>query len=147
MNTVSCKWVFSMKYKVDGSIDRFKVRLVAPGFTQIYGIDYTDTFTLVAKLNTIRVFLSLTTNLNWPIYQLDIKNEFLNENLEEEVYMTIPSKFSTKLNARKVCKLKKSLYELKQSRKAWFDRFGAVIRKFGYIQGRASHSLFHKRYE
>ncbi|KAL4304509.1 hypothetical protein GQ457_10G011320 [Hibiscus cannabinus] len=87
---VGCKWEFTVKYNSDGSIDRYKARLVAKGFTQTYGIDYKETFAPVAKLNTIRVLISLEVNEGWRLHQLDVKNAFLNGRLEEEVYMSIP---------------------------------------------------------
>jgi len=89
-NVIGCKWIFNVRTKADGSIERYKARLVAKGFTQSYGIDYEETFAPVAKLNTIRIILSLATNLDWPLIQQDVKNAFLNGNLEEEVYMDIP---------------------------------------------------------
>ena len=90
---VGCKWIFTVKYKADGTVERYKARLVAKGFTQTYGIDYTETFAPVAKLNTIRVLLSLAANLDWPLHQFDIKNPFLNGELEEEVFMMLPLGF------------------------------------------------------
>nr|CAN83808.1 hypothetical protein VITISV_026963 [Vitis vinifera] len=141
---VGCKWIFTVKHNPDGSINRFKARLVAKGFTQSYGIDYEETFAPVAKLNSIRVLLSVAVNLDWNLHQLDVKNAFLNRELEEEVYMKIPPSMETLENSGKVCKLRKSLYGLKQSPRAWFDRLTRVVKKHGFIQCQADHTLFMK---
>lgn len=141
--TVGCKWVFTVKYNSDGSIERYKARLVAKGFTQTYGIDYSETFAPVAKLNTVRILLSLAANLDWPLHQLDVKNAFLNGDLEEEVYMEIPPGFKSKFGPN-VCKLNRSLYGLKQSPRAWFEKFTQSMKKQGYTQGQADHTLFTK---
>jgi hypothetical protein len=142
--TVGCKWVFTVKHKADGSVERFKARLVAKGYTQTYGIDYQETFAPVAKINTIRVLLSLAANLEWPLQQFDVKNAFLHGDLEEEVYMDFPPGFSTSSESRKVCRLRKSLYGLKQSPRAWFGRFTHSMRKYGYHQSQSDHTLFLK---
>ena len=98
----------------------------------------------MAKLNTIRVFFSLAANQDWPLHQLDVKNASLNGNLEEEVYMEIPLGLETSFNNNRSCKLKKSLYGLKQSPRAWFGRFAKSVTKQGYTQCQADHTLFVK---
>lgn len=94
---VGRKWVFSVKHKADGSIERLKARLVAKEFTQSYGIDYQETFAPEAKLNTIRV-LSLAANQDWPLHQLDVQKIHLNGNLMKEVYMKVPLRLETSFN-------------------------------------------------
>ncbi|TYK00118.1 Cysteine-rich RLK (RECEPTOR-like protein kinase) 8 [Cucumis melo var. makuwa] len=141
--TIGCKWVFSLKYKAHGTLDRHKARLVAKGFTQTYGIDYLETFSPVAKLNTIRVLLFVAVNKDWPLYQLDVKNAFLNEDPVEEVYMSPPLGFEAQFG-QQVCKLQKFLYGLKQSLRAWFDRFTTFVKSQGYSQGHFDQTLFTK---
>ena len=144
---VRCKWVIIVKCKADGSVERFKAKLMAKGFTQTYGVDYQETFAPVAKINSIRVLLSLVANYNWPIHQLDIKKAFLNGDLEEEVFMSPPPGFEKVFGQHKVCKLKKSLYGLKKSLRAWFERFGKVVKCYGYHQSKANHTMFYNHSE
>ena len=82
---VGCKWVYTVKLKVEGYIDRYKARLVAKGYTQKYGVDYQETSAPVAKLNTVSILISVVVNRNWPLRQFEVNNAFLNGGLEEEV--------------------------------------------------------------
>ena len=93
--TMGCKQVFMIRYQANESIDRYKARLVAKGLTQIYGIDYQETFALVVNVNSIQLLLSLAANLSWPMHQLDVKNAFLNVKLEEEIFMNLPLDFES----------------------------------------------------
>ena len=109
MKPIGCIWVFTVKLKPNGSINRYKARLVAKGYAQRYGIDYQDTFAPVAKINTIRILISIAANRDWPLQQFDVKNAFLNGDLEEEVYMELPLGVKNGSSCKgEVCKLKKS---------------------------------------
>ncbi|RVW82043.1 Retrovirus-related Pol polyprotein from transposon TNT 1-94 [Vitis vinifera] len=142
-NIVDCKWIFTLKYKANGSLERHKARLVAKGYTQTYGVDYQETFAPVAKMNTVRILLSLAAHYNWQLLQYDVKNAFLHGDLDEEIYMNIPPGFEEN-TGNKVCKLKKALYGLKQSPRAWFGRFAKVMKESRYKQSQGDHTLFIK---
>jgi len=114
---IGCKWIFKKKYHPDGSIDKYKARLVAKGFTQKPNIDYFDTFAPVTRISSIRVLLALAATHKLVIHQMDVKTDFLNGELEEEIYMTQLKGCVVHGQENKVCKLLKSLYGLKQTPK------------------------------
>lgn len=116
---IGCRWVYTVKLKADGTLDRPKTRLVAKGYSQTQGLDYNDTFSPVARLNSVRILISLAVNFNWPLHQLDVTNAFLHGDLQEEVYMQQSHGFVAAGESQKVCKLHKSIYGLKQSPRAW----------------------------
>jgi Reverse transcriptase (RNA-dependent DNA polymerase) len=110
---IGCKWVYKIKYNCDGLIERYKARLIAKGFIQTYGIDYQEIFVSVANMNTVKISLSIATNLGWTLFQMDVKNTFLQRTLDEEVYMTLPPGHKNVPNLSLACKLKKVIYGLK----------------------------------
>ena len=120
-----------MKVNPNGSVVGLKARLVAKRYAQTYGVDYSNTFSLVANMTYVRLFISLVATHGWDLQRLDIKNVFLHEDLSEEVYMGQPSGFVAQGEIGRVCGLRKSLYSLKQSLRAWFGKFSHVIEKFG----------------
>lgn len=113
---ITCKWVYKLKQRVDGSVERFKARLVARGFSQEHGINYEDTFSPVAKLTTIRVLLAITASKQWDLWQMDVNNAFLYGDLDHVIHMEQPKGFESEKYQDYVCKLKKAIYRLKQSR-------------------------------
>ena len=141
---IGCRWVFTPKFQADSTLERFKARLVANGYTQQQGIDYGETFAPVAKFNTVQVLIALAATCEWDIRQLDVKNAFLHGELKEEVDMQLPPGYQLTNEPNQVCKLKKALYGLKQSPRAWFSRFTKAMIDLNYHQSRGDHVLFIK---
>lgn len=135
------KWVYKIKYNSDGSVERYKARLVLLGNNQIEGIDYNETFAPVAKMVTVRTFLSVAAAKSWELHQMDVHNAFLHGDLDEEVYMKMPLGFVTS-QPNKVCRLRKSLYGLRQAPRCWFAKLAAALKKYGFLQSQSDYSLF-----
>ena len=137
---ITCKWIFKIKTKSDGNIERYKARLVARGFQQEYGRDYDETFALVAHMTTVRILTAIAAQRQWNIYQMDVKNAFLHGELKEEVYMLPPP--GVEVPSGQVCHLRRALYGLKQAPRAWFERFTSVLIVVGFKQSDPEPSLF-----
>ena len=140
---VGCKWIYKIKTRSDGSIERYKARLVANGFTQEYDIDYEETFAPVARISSVCALLAVAAARKWDLFQMDVKNAFLNGELSEEVYMQPPPGLSVDLN--KVCHFRRALYGLKQAPQAWFAKFSSTIFRLGFIASPYDSALFLRR--
>ena len=138
------KWVFKVKYGESGKIDRFKSRVVAQGFSQIPGTDYSETFAPVARLGTIRTLLANGVQRGMNIQQMDVTTAFLSGNLKEDLFMAQPSGFEEKGSQALECRLKKSLYGLKQSPRCWYEELSKHLVSTGFKQSRADPCVFYK---
>ncbi|KAE8679159.1 Zinc ion binding, putative isoform 1 [Hibiscus syriacus] len=141
---IGVKWVYKTKQNAKGEIERHKARLVAKGYSQKAGIDYDVVFAPVARLETIRLIISLAAQNKWKIQQIDVKYAFLNGVLEEEVYIQQPSCYEVKGNEDKVLKLKKALYGLKQAPRAWNSRIDKYFQDNGFNKCPYEHALYIK---
>ena len=128
---IECKWIFCTKYGPDRQVVKCKAWLVAQGFTQVHGIDYTGTFAPVTKFTSICALLTLTAKLNLKIHQMDVKSAFLNGDLEEEIYMSLPPGFPPASDSY-IWKLKKSLYILKQASCEWYKKVHTEFKSLGF---------------
>ncbi|KAL0369047.1 UNVERIFIED_CONTAM: Retrovirus-related Pol polyprotein from transposon RE1 [Sesamum calycinum] len=139
---IGSRWVYKLKLNPDGSVNRHKARLVAKGYNQIEGVDYTEIFSPVAKTVTVRIFLGIASAYSWPVHQLDINNAFLHGFLDDEVYMSPPDGYP--VQPCQVCKLKRSLYGLKEASRQWNQEFTSKLAAFGFTQSVHDHCLFIK---
>jgi hypothetical protein len=114
-SAVTSKWIYKIKHVVDGSIEKYKARFMARGFSQIEGVEYDETFAPVVKYTSIRSIIALASSMGWKIHQMDVKTTFLNGKIEQEVYIEQPEGFVIHNEKSHVCGLKKALYHLKQA--------------------------------
>lgn len=140
-HAIGCKWVFKIKRHADGSVDRYKARLVAKGFSQKEGLDYKETFAPVAKFASIRTLLALAAHQDYEVHQMDVKTAFLNGDLDVELYMKQPEGFVT-AGQELVCKLRKSLYGLKQAGRAWFEKINAALVNMDFTPLDPDHCVY-----
>ena len=132
--TVGSKWIFKHKLNAEGVVERYKARLVAQGFTQKFGQDYDETFCPVVRFESIRMLIGMAAQHGLKLHQMDVTAAFLNGDLEEEVYMSQPEIFVVKGQEKLVCKLKRSLYGLKQSPRCWNSILDNRLREMGFMQ-------------
>ena len=104
------KWIFKRKMKTDGSIDKYKARLVIKGYRQQEGLDYFDTYSPVTRINSIRMILAIAALRNLEVHQMDVKTAFLNGDIDETIYMVQPENFVLGDPKNMVCRLRKSIY-------------------------------------
>jgi len=140
---IGSKW-YKKKFNADGSIDKYKERLVAKGYSQKEGIYYEDTFALVAKMNKIRIMIALATKYDWKLHQLDVKSAFQNGDLQEEIYLVLPEGFVRKGQEHLVCKFKKALYGLKQAPRYWYEKIGKFFFQQGFKKSKNDPNLYVK---
>jgi len=131
---IGCKWVYKKKIGVDGKVETYKAHLVAKGYRQKEGIDYDETFSPVAMLKFIWILLAITTYYDYEIWQMVVKTNFLNGEMEKGVYMTQPKGFTHASDHNKVCKLQRCIYGLKQASRSSNIHFKNTIKMFDFVR-------------
>jgi hypothetical protein len=144
-NVIGTKWVFRNKHNEDGLVVRNKARLVAQGYTQIEGLDFGETFALVARLEAIRILLAYACAHNIKLYQMDVKSAFINGKVSKLVYVEQPPGFEDPKRPNHVYKLSKALYGLKQAPRAWYERLRDFLLSKDFKIGKVDTTLFTKR--
>jgi hypothetical protein len=141
----SSKWLFKNNFNAQGKMQKYKAQFVAKGYSQVERIDFGDIFSPVAKLTSIRFLLSIVVTFDLEVEQMDGKTTFLHGDLEEEMYMKQPKEFLVKGRKELVCKMKKSLYGLKQSPRMWYQNFDTYMLGLGFVRSRVDHCVYSKQ--
>jgi hypothetical protein len=139
---VTSKWIYKIKHAADGSVEKYKARFVAKGFSQVEGIDYEETFAPIARYTSIRTIIALAASMGWRLHQMDVKTTFLNGEIEEEVYIEQPNGFVLHEESH-VCRLKKALYGLKQAPRAWYEKIDGFLTSLGFSKSVANPNLYY----
>jgi hypothetical protein len=142
VNVIGTKWVFQNKQGEYGEVVRKKARLVAQGYSQVEGLYFRESFAPVAHLEAIRILLAFTVSKGFKLYQMDVKSAFLNDVIQEEVYVRQPPGFENPKYPDRVYKLSKALYELKQTPRAWYAMLKKFLLEHGYVMGSVDKTLF-----
>jgi hypothetical protein len=143
-SVVTSKWVYKIKHAADRSMDKYKARFVARGFSQKEGEDYDETFAPVARYTSIKTIISLAASMGWNLHQMDVKTVSLNEAIEEEVYIEQPQGFEVHSRDTHVCRLKKALCGLKQAPRAWYTRMDNYLTRLGFSKSHEDPNLYYK---
>ncbi len=141
-NIVGCHFILQKKHGTDGKVTHFKACLIAQGFSQWEGIDYSETFVPVVKSTSLHVFLAICAHHGWRIRQMDIKSAYLNGVLSEDIYMWQPKGYEEKGSEEKIMKLQKGLYGLKQAGQEWYATLHDFLVQLGFHCTHADHSVF-----
>jgi hypothetical protein len=143
-SVLTSQWVYKIKHAADGSVDKYKARFVARGFSQKEGEDNDETFAPIARYTSIRAIMSLIVSMGWSLHQMDVKTAFLNGAIKEEIYIEQPQGFEVNSRDTHVCRLKKALYGLKQTPRAWYARIDSYLIRLGSSKSHAYPNLYYK---
>ena len=140
---IGVKWVFRVKKDSKGRILRHKARLVVKGYAQKEGINYSEVFSPVARMDSIRILIAIAAQEEWELHHLDVKTAFLNGEIKEDIYITQPEGFEVKGKEDHILKLKKALYGLKQAPRAWNSRLNEVLLKQGFVRSKCDYGVYY----
>lgn len=144
---IGLKWIFKVKCNADGSINKFKAKLVAKGYIQRHGIDYDEVFAPMTRIETVRFLIALAASRGWENHHLDVKTAFLHGDLKEEVYVFQPEGLVVKGNENKVYKLKKVLYGLRQAPRAWNEKLNKMLGSLNFVKCSKEPAIYRKQEE
>jgi hypothetical protein len=141
---VTSKWVYKIKHEANESMEKYKASSIARGFSQKEGEYYDETFSHVSRYSSTRAIMSPVASMGWILHQMDVNTTFLNGAIEEEVYIEQPQGFEVHSIDTHVCRLKKSLYGLKEAPRAWYARIDNYLIRLGFSKSHADPNLYYK---